>query len=408
MLGGYPAGLAVARALAPQGVQVICVWHERAEVGRRSRHVDRCVESPDPVRAEGEYVKLLEEIADQTAGGVLMPTSDEAVGAVARHRDGLADAFRVACVGWPVAERCLDKARTYALADELGVATPATLEIGSLAELEAARERIVFPSVVKPRRSHLYYRRFRSKMALVDDFDALLAAWRDADSAGLEMLVQEFVPGDDTHGVNYNAYVVDGVAVAETTAQKLRLAPPRTGFPCAIVSREIPEIIEPARRLLAGMGYEGFANVEFKRDERDGVYKLMEVNGRPNYSNLLSLRVGVNFPWIAYSHLVYGSVPERPPRQRNGVFWIALPADAIRAGRGQRPRLAELTRPYRGPHVFELWDARDPWPFATGIATGTRLRLGRLGARVRRSASSLARGRRAADPIPAKGSDLGG
>lgn len=48
------------------------------------------------------------------------------------------------------------------------------------------------------------------------------------------------------------------------------------------MSAAVPEIVEPGRRIVRGMGIEGFANVEFKRDERDGRYKLMEVSGRAN------------------------------------------------------------------------------------------------------------------------------
>jgi len=62
-----------------------------------------------------------------------------------------------------------------------------------------------------------------------------------------------------------------------------------------IVSQKIPEIIEPGRKLLAALNYEGFSCVEFKKDQRDQVYKLMEINARPNLSGALAVRAGINF-----------------------------------------------------------------------------------------------------------------
>src|SRR5207249_9127600 len=116
-------------------------------------------------------------------------------------------------------------------------------------------------------------------------------------------------------------YVVDGAPVVEFTSRKVRLAPPDFGFPTAVVSAPVPEVVGPGRRIVAAMGIEGFANVEFKRDARDGSYKLMEVNGRPNMSGALAVRCGIDFPLIAYRHLVHGVVPTAQ-RWERGVYWV--------------------------------------------------------------------------------------
>ena len=42
-----------------------------------------------------------------------------------------------------------------------------------------------------------------------------------------------------------------------------------------------PEVEPLGFRLLKSMGYHGIASVEFKRDPRDGQFKLMEVNMAP-------------------------------------------------------------------------------------------------------------------------------
>jgi D-aspartate ligase len=381
VLGGYVAGLGVIRALGARGIPTISVWHLEQEVARMSSRVDGHVEAPDPDLAEDDYVKVLLELGERIGGGLLVPTSDATVGVVARHKVLLERYYDVACVEWEIAERFLDKRRTYELARRLGLRIPRTLEFDSPDEIEAARTELVYPCVVKPHLSHRYFQRFGSKMAIAGSYDELIDAWSKANELGLKVLVQEFVPGDDTHGVNYNAYFWDGRPLVECTAQKLRLSPPQIGFPRVVVSREIPEVIEPSRRLLQGMGFYGFANVEFKKDARDGAYQLMELNGRPHNSGLLSVRAGVNFPWITYRHLVKGELPPSSLTQENGIYWIAVPSDPVQGLRqlsnGHPPQRGYL-RPYLRPHVFDILDRRDPRPFLAKLAGAVRARINEL------------------------------
>ena len=381
MLGGWAAGLAVIRALASGGVPVIAVCHSHGEPGLVSRHAWLRLRGPHPEDAEEELVAFLLQLGERHPGALLVPTTDEGVTAVARHKPALRQRFAVACMDQQVVERFLDKWQTACVAERHGVPAPITFVPESVADLERRRDQLAYPCVVKPRDSHVFYRLFGRKMDKVEGFDELVAAWQAADAAGLRVLVQEFVPGPDSHGANYNAYVADGRVVVACTAQRLRSAPPQIGFPRAVVSRSLPELAPPAARLLAGMGVEGFANVEFKKDARDGVYKLMEVNGRHNMSGHLSVRCGVNFPLVQYDHLVTGEL-SLPTRFATGVYWIGFPSDVtagIRNRRRERLSLREQLRPYLRPHVFDVLSMRDPLPVTKALAP----RLRKLGARVR-------------------------
>lgn len=390
MLGGWAAGLAVIRALASGGVPVVAVCQSRAEPGLVSRHASRALVGPHPEDAEDAFVAFLHELAERYPGALLVPTTDESVTAVARHKPALQEHFAVACMDREVVDRFLDKWETARLAARLGVPAPATFIPESRADLEGRRGELAYPCVVKPRDSHVFYRRFGKKMDKVATFAALVAAWEAADEAGLRVLVQEFVSGPDSHGANYNAYVVGGRVTVACTAQRLRSSPPQVGFPRAVASRSLPELAAPAARLLAGMGVDGFANVEFKKDARDGVYKLMEVNGRHNMSGQLSVRCGVNFPLIQYDHLVRGvlSVPER---FATGVYWIGFPSDitaGIRNRHDERLGPKEQLQPYLRPHVFDVLSIRDPVPITKPLAPRLRNLRDRSRRRLRRALSA--------------------
>jgi predicted ATP-grasp superfamily ATP-dependent carboligase len=301
---------------------------------------------------------------------LLIPTSDETLCAVSRHKSALEAYYIVACTDWAITQQFIDKKRTYALAESIGIAAPRTAVPHSAEEVEIFSHKIEYPCLVKPCQSHLYFERFRRKMVRVENFDQMHAAWSEAFQVGLETMLQELIPGDDAQGVNYNSYMWDGEPLAEFTAAKVRNAPPELGSPRVVVSRHIPEVLEPGRSILKAMGFQGYSCTEFKKDIRDGVYKLMEVNGRHNRSGMLAVSCGVNFPWLQYRHLVLGEKPSRCD-YRTDVYWIDILRDlgfSLKCFRSEGYSLAEYLHPYRSPHIFAVLDGNDPKPsFIRGL-----------------------------------------
>jgi predicted ATP-grasp superfamily ATP-dependent carboligase len=338
---------------------------------KRSRYaaVLRALDPADHIRA---YVDLL----NRQPPGVLLPATDASLEAVAEHRDALAARHLVACPPAEVARLFLDKLLTSEVAERADVAAPRTAIPESAEELDALAAELAYPCLVKPRQSFRYTRAFGVKMHRVDDAAQLRTTWRRAADLGIGTVVQELIPGPEVGGVNYNVYVVDGAPVVELTSRKIRLDPPDFGFPTAVVSAPVPEIVEPGRRIVAAMGIEGFANVEFKRDARDGSYKLMEVNGRPNMSGALAVRCGVDFPLLAYRHLVDGVTPTSQ-RWEHDVYWVDELTDArslIGGWRRGELSLRDALAPYVGRHVFASFARSDPGPFLARIAVAFRSR----------------------------------
>lgn len=68
------------------------------------------------------------------------------------------------------------------------------------------------------------------------------------------------------------------------------------------------EIKELGLRLLKAMNWHGVAMVEFKLDNRDNKFKLMEVNGRWWGSLPLAILSGVDFPYLLHRMVTEGDV----------------------------------------------------------------------------------------------------
>ena len=366
VLSGHIIALGVVRALGAAGIPVVLVRYRDDDMAQASRYVSRSVRVPHPEKDQGGFIAALDRLGPSLEGSPLFAASDETLLAVARHKERLSRWYRVTAPDEVVVNRIIKKEHTYQLADEIGVPAPRTALVSSEVDLERQRDRFTFPAIAKPSQSHLYQELFGRRMLRVDGIDALVAAYREAAGAGLEIMLQELIPGDDRLGVNYNSYRVAGSAPLEFTAAKIRNTPRSFGPPAVVVSRYVPEVIEPARRLLDALAYEGYSCTEFKRDPRDGIYKLMEVNGRFNLSSLLMLRCGMNVPELAYRHVLYGEVPAAA-QVREGVQWIdgtkdlmyALP-ELLRKPAGVR----NFVQPYCQPHVFAVYDRADLRPIA--------------------------------------------
>lgn len=366
VIGTHTMGLGVIRALGRMDVPVIALHYREDDMGFVSKYVQESLHVPHPEADEVRFLECLVDLSSRVpAGSPLFPVSDESLKIVSRNKPFLENYYAVACAEWEIVQILLEKNFTYELAQSIGVPIPRTSKPESMDEVTAFAKDLDYPCLVKPVESHRYYSLFRRKIVKAENFEQLAAAYQEAERAGMKVMLQELIPGEDSLGVNYNSYFWNGQPLVEFTAKKIRSAPPELGSPCAAVSREIPEVHEFGRTFLRAAKFYGYSCTEFKRDPRDGVYKLMEVNGRHNLSTLLAVNCGINFPWLHYRHLVEGCIPEET-RFREGLYWIDVERDLPYIPKRmfrQKESPFQILEPYIHSHISAVYDVRDPRPF---------------------------------------------
>lgn len=112
-----------------------------------------------------------------------------------------------------------------------------------------------------------------------------------------EFLVQEFVPGDETHMRSLTAYRDRQGRVTLLAGGQVLLeehTPGTLGIPAAILTGVDDEAFESARRILDATDYYGFANFDYKVSSRDGSRVFFEVNPRIGRNNFYVTAAGVN------------------------------------------------------------------------------------------------------------------
>lgn len=366
VLGCHKIGLGIIRALGKEGVPVVAVSYSKMDMGYASKYVVEWHHAPHPSTDTEGFLELLKQLSKHWNGAVLIPSDDATLIPVSKQKGTLEAFFRVVADDWRVIEKCIVKKHTYALAERIGVLCPRTCVPGSIDEARTFACEIEFPCILKPTVGHSFFEKFRRKMLFIGDMEELETSFSQLSGTGIEVMLQEYIPGDDRCGVNYNSFFVDGEPIVEVTAQKVRLTPPRIGFPRVVISRKIPELSVLATKFIRELGYDGFSCMEFKKDTRDGHYKLMEINARLNLSTPLSVRAGVNFPYLLYRYALMGELPKNSKDFREGIYWIDPGkdiAESVRSYRNERYSVTEYLLPYLRPHVFTILSLEDMGPF---------------------------------------------
>jgi D-aspartate ligase len=365
IVGAHTMGLALLRAFKDLEMDRIIVSFDKDDMAPVSRYVTKVYFSPNPETNLDDFVEFMISLAKYYPGAVIFPASDPSLKAISKKKPILNEYFIVACPEWSIVELTIDKKLTYEIAKQYGIPCPNTVLPKSELDVEKYLLSAVFPCLVKPTQSHLYFNKFHRKMVLVNNKDELITAYRQASRCELEVILQEFIPGGDLQGVNYNSYSINGKVGVEFTARKIRNAPPNLGSPCVAMSSVMSEVYEIGRKIIEAIGYYGYSCTEFKKDPRDGVYKLMEVNGRHNLSGLLAVYCGLNFPELHYRHLVFGEIPKQN-KYDEGKYWIDLTRDVayyfplLIKGKYS---IRDFIKPYSSDHVDAIFNTMDISPF---------------------------------------------
>lgn len=342
---GWVNGLGAIRSLGRAGLPVVAVDHRTWALGFRSRYAHRLL-APDPLVDEDGFIAALLSLGDELGRPApIFPTHDEHLNALARHRDELGERFRYPFPSWEVLEPLQSKRRQLEAAEAIGLGIPQTRHPRSAAEARTAAGEVGFPLLVKPSDNIVFKRRFRRQAFLCTSFAELDRAYALAEE--YEPMVQEFIPGGDERLWTLGTYIAaDGEVLVRFCGRKLRQT--RHNMGSARIGEALwdDEVIEYGLEILRELEFHGIAQVECKRDPRDGRLKLIEVNPRLWQWHELSGLCGANVITAAYEDLV-GTRPAPARSDGTGKRWSIT----IMSEQG----LAFTRLPYSDP-VFALDD----------------------------------------------------
>lgn len=228
-------------------------------------------------------------------------------------------------------ETLIHKEKFYELCDRYGIDHPATFVyhkgMGHDFVLPFSG-----PFVVKPAESATYWDHpfdTQKKAYILQTRAEVERALDDVYQHGYEdsMIIQDFIPGDDSFMrvvTNYSGedgkvrlMCVGHVLLEEHTRHGI-------GNHAVIITEDEPELCDKLRAFLEDIKFTGFSNFDVKYDQRDGKFKVFEINCRQGRSNYYVTGAGHNLA----RYLVEDRVEHKPCDllvTKNRHLWRVIP-----------------------------------------------------------------------------------
>lgn len=285
----------------------------------------------DPVVFPKVMIEIAKKLRKEANKLILIASSDGYAELVIRNKKELAQYYELPFVDPELIDSLLYKDQFYQLCEKHGLDYPATAFV-TKENYKTFRSPFSFPIVLKPADSIAYLEAEfpgKKKAFIFNKEEELQDVLQKIYSSSYKgtMIVQDFIPGDDSNMRVLNTY--------SDQNGKLRLmclgrplledcTPSLIGNYVAIVNEYNDHIYKQFHHFLEAIGYKGMANFDMKYDPRDGKYKVFEINLRQGRSSFFVTASGFNLGKVIAEDLVYGK--ESIPVYGNAEhLWLGVP-----------------------------------------------------------------------------------
>lgn len=368
VLGLFDTGLGAIRSLGRRGISIIGIDSDPEMPGFKSKYCKAKL-CPDPVHKPEELAEfLLKEGRKLEYPGIIIPASDAFVLFLSRFRNDLRAHFNFILPPVDVLEAIINKRLQYEMAEKIGIPYSKTFYPETLKDVEQIQKDIEYPAFIKPYCGHLWRDKFGGthKGFKVHNAKELKDRYVEILPTGLQAMVQSIILGPNINHFKVNVYIGKaGKPLAIFTLRKVRQYPTEFGVGTMVESIHYPELADLGLKFFKGIGYRGIGSIEFKKDDRDGKLKMIELNPRLWQQNSHPTACGINFPILQYLDLT-GQNPLPQMEFEEGIKWWDALADFesfweyFRQGKLSP---AKWIRSWKGINSFATFALDDPGPF---------------------------------------------
>jgi len=362
---GHHGGLGIARSLGRLQVPVYSVDATRWETAFSSRYCrGRFILNTGSGAPEESIAKLL-EIGQRLEGRpILIPTTDQGAIWVAEHATALQEGYCFPRQDASLTRLLCDKGRMQELARRNGVPTAQAMVPRSKRDVEQFLDTAVFPVMVKATDADRLRRHAGGTKFVIQTPRELLALYARAEERDEpNLLIQEFIPGEDWMFDGY--FDKNSECLFGLTGKKIRRFPVDTGITSLGVCLPNETVEKTTTEFMKAIGYHGILDIGYRYDQRDGQYKVLDVNPRIGCTfQLLTATNGMDVARALYLDMT--GQPVVRAQAAEGRKWIVEDFDLFSALRWRRDRALKLkdwVRSLRGVQEAACFASDDPLPF---------------------------------------------
>ena len=361
IIEGHVQGLANTRLLGQADIPVIVVDKENC-VAKYSKYCKAFYKCPDYL--SDDFIDFLIRLnkAFNLTNWLLLPSNDHAVYNISLHKNTLSQYYKIITEDIAVINNIYNKRKLLKIAEQAGIPIPATImpEIKNPSKVD-----LRYPILIKGNQGLNFYKRFKHKAFIIKTSDELVNIWDKElkEAKPEEYIIQEIIPNEHKT-VSVTVFAEKGNVHTYWMGVKLREHPVTFGTATCAKSMYDEEILNLSKKLIKQLNYTGVCEIEWIRDSRDNIPKLIEINARTWLWVGLAEKCGINYPMIIYNYLIHGVIPKQN-EYTLGLNWINIYTDfffslqSILKGKGN---IKDFYLSYR-KFTEACWDKRDPIPF---------------------------------------------
>ena len=284
--------------------------------------------------------KKMEIYKDHKEPVILIACGDGYAELLSKHKDELSKVFIVPYIEYDLLEKLISKEGFYEVAEEYGLPYPKT-KIITMDDYKSGKYKDVpfqFPVELKPEDPVSWLNcqfEGRKKTFTLHDENEFEDIVTKIYTHGYteDLILQDFIPGDDSNMRTLNAYVDKNHQVKMMCLGHPLLedpTPQSIGNYMTILPAYDEKLYEQVQSFLEKLNYTGMANFDIKYDERDGQYKFFEINLRQGRSSFYVTLNGYNLAKWYIDDYVEDNLSDKKTVYGNKlkskhVLWMGVP-----------------------------------------------------------------------------------
>ena len=360
--------IGIARSLGRLSIPVYCVDSNPKTISFHSRYCKGGFNYNGKINYSEMMVHYLLEVAKKIGKpSVLIPTTDDAALLSAEYFDSLKKCYIYHQVSPKIIKSVANKKEMYFLAKSVGIPTAETNFPQSRKDVEEFLETASFPIMLKAIDGRALLATAGHKMFITNTKEEILSLYEKFETPSHpNFMLQEFIPGKEDSVWMFNGYFnANSECLFGATGKKIRQSPVYTGSTSLGICLKNRIVQELTKKLIKEIGYKGIVDIGYRYDNRDGKYKVLDIN--PRIGQTFRLFVGTQGLDVArslYFDLTNQIVPS------NAIFegrkWIVEDKDlisSIRYMHDKKLKVLKWLESFRGIQESAWFATDDPLPF---------------------------------------------
>ncbi|MGE5404446.1 MAG: ATP-grasp domain-containing protein [Candidatus Saccharibacteria bacterium] len=283
------------------------------------------------------FIKVVNELAAkyQDQKVILIGCGDNYVEQIIQNKDHLRENIIAPYIDEDLMRDLLTKEKFYQMCDKHNLDYPRTF-IYTRNMGENIGLPFDFPVILKPSSGIMYWEHEfpgQKKVYRLNNMAELKKVIDQIYQAGYEdnLIIQDFIPGDDSY-----MRVMTTFSGRDKKIQLMSMGhalleehtPHGLGNTSAIINDYNEELSARIKGFLEGIGYEGLANFDIKYDQRDGKYKIFEINVRQGRNNYYVTGAGYNLAQYVVNEYIYNKRADLVIAN-NDFLWTVIPVKIV-------------------------------------------------------------------------------